>query len=86
MASRLGHFDPGIRFSPPEIVLSRKHVVRHGWREAMHTLLHEMVHQWRHETGQAVDLGAGFRRKCREVGIAPSAKRILLPLARVRRA
>ena len=86
MASRLGHFDPGTRFSPSEIVLSRKHVVRHGWREAMHTLLHEMVHQWQHETGQAVDHGAGFRRKCREVGIAPSAKRNVTPLARLKRA
>ena len=85
MASRLGHFDPGSRLTPPEIVLSRKHVVRHGWRETMHTLLHEMVHQWQHETGQPVDHGREFRRKCRDVGIAPAARRDVTPLARLRR-
>ncbi len=85
MASRLGHFDPGARLLPSEIVLSRKHVLRHGWRETMHTLLHEMVHQWQHETGQPVDHGREFRRKCREVGIAPAARRDVTPLARLRR-
>jgi hypothetical protein len=84
MASRLGHYDPGSRLTPPEIALSRKHVVRHGWREAMHTLLHEMVHQWQHETGAPIDHGAGFRRKCREVGITPAARRDVLPLTRKR--
>jgi hypothetical protein len=84
MASRLGHYDPGSRLTPPEIALSRKHVVRHGWREALHTLLHEMVHQWQHETGAPVDHGAGFRRKCREVGITPAARRDVLPLAKKR--
>ncbi len=85
MASRLGHFDPGSRLLPSEIVLSRKHVVRHGWRETMHTLLHEMVHQWQHETGLPVDHGREFRRKCRDVGIAPAARRDVTPLARLRR-
>lgn len=80
MATRLGHFDPGSRLTPPEIVMSRRHVVRHGWKEAMHTLLHEMVHQWQHETGQPVDHLAGFRRKCREVGITPAARRDVTPL------
>lgn len=81
MATRLGHFDPGTRHTPPEIVMSRRHVTRHGWREAMHTLLHEMVHQWQHETGIAVDHGAEFRRKAREVGITPAARRDVTPLA-----
>lgn len=80
MATRLGHFDPGSRLTPPEIVMSRRHVVRHGWKEAMHTLLHEMVHQWQHETGRPVDHLAGFRKKCREVGIAPSARRDVVPI------
>lgn len=80
MATRLGHFDPGSRHVPPEIVLSRRHVTRHGWREAMHTLLHEMVHQWQHETGIPVDHGREFRRKAREVGITPAARRDLTPL------
>ncbi len=82
MASRLGHYDPGSRLTPPEIALSRTHVVRHGWKEAMHTLLHEMVHQWQHETGAPVDHGPGFRRKCREVGITPAARRDVIPLSK----
>jgi len=82
MATRLGHYDPGSRHGPAEIVMSRKHVVRHGWREAMHTLLHEMVHQWQHETGAPVDHGPGFRKKAREVGITPSARRDVVPLER----
>lgn len=82
MATRLGHFDPGSRHTPPEIVMSRQHLVRHGWREGMHTLLHEMVHQWQHETGRAVDHGTDFRAKCREVGITPSARRDVVPIAK----
>lgn len=85
MATRLGHYDPGSRLTPPEIALSRTHVMQHGWREAMHTLLHEMVHQWQHETGASIDHGAAFRRKCREVGITPSAKRDVTPLVNRRR-
>lgn len=85
MASRLGHYDPGSRLTPPEIALSRTHVVKHGWKEAMHTLLHEMVHQWQHETGATLDHGAGFRKKCREVGITPAARRDILPLAKKRK-
>ncbi len=80
MATRLGHFDPGSRLTPPEIVMSRRHVVRHGWKEAMHTLLHEMVHQWQHETGRPVDHLGEFRKKCRAVGITPSARRDVVPL------
>jgi hypothetical protein len=80
MATRLGHFDPGSRLTTSEIVMSRTHIVRHGWREAMHTLLHEMVHQWQHETGRPVDHLGAFRKKCREVGITPSARRDVTPL------
>jgi hypothetical protein len=82
MATRLGHYDPGSKHVASEIVMSRKHVVRHGWREAMHTLLHEMVHQWQHETGAPVDHGSGFRKKAREVGITPAARRDVVPLER----
>jgi SprT-like family len=85
MATRLGHFDPGSKHVASEIVMSRKHVVKHGWREAMHTLLHEMVHQWQHETGAPLDHGAGFRKKAREVGITPAARRDVMPLERRRR-
>lgn len=75
MATRLGHYDHGSPRSAPEIALSRSHIVRDGWREAMHTLLHEMVHQWQHETGQPVDHGTAFRLKARAVGITPAARR-----------
>jgi hypothetical protein len=84
MATRLGHYDPGSRHMSPEIVMSRTHITRHGWREAMHTLLHEMVHQWQHETGQPVDHGTAFRQKAREVGITPAARRDVTPLERRR--
>ena len=46
---------------------------RHAWAEVEETLLHEMVHQWQAETGRAVDHGAEFRRKAREVGGVPRA-------------
>jgi hypothetical protein len=42
-----------------------------------HTLLHEMVHQWQAETGIPVDHGPTFRRKARQVGVLPGAKRSL---------
>ncbi|MFY7922282.1 MAG: SprT-like domain-containing protein [Gemmatimonas sp.] len=84
MATRLGHFDAGSRHLAPEIVMSRSHIARHGWREAMHTLLHEMVHQWQHETGRPVDHGPEFRNKAREVGITPAARRDVTPLERRR--
>lgn len=84
MATRLGHYDPGSRHLPPEIVMSRSHIHKHGWREAMHTLLHEMVHQWQHETGRPVDHGPEFRNKARDVGITPAARRDVTPLERRR--
>ena len=58
---------------PMRIVLSRRLLKRHPWREVEETLLHEMVHQWQAETGARVDHGARFRRKAREVGIVPRA-------------
>ena len=76
MKSRLGHYSPGSGI-PAEIAISRTHIRRHGWPEALHTLLHEMVHQWQDETKRPIDHGTGFRAKCREVGIAPYARRAL---------
>lgn len=58
---------------PIRIVISRRLLKRHPWREVEETLLHEMVHQWQAETGARVDHGAGFRRKALEVGIVPRA-------------
>jgi hypothetical protein len=75
MKSRLGHYSPADAASPAEIAISRRHIRRHGWPDAIETLLHEMVHQWQAETGAPLDHGPGFRRKAREVGIRPRAKR-----------
>ena len=76
MRTRLGqlclHHETG---RPHEITLSRSHIDRHGWREAAHTLLHEMVHLWQHVNGHAVDHGPMFRRKAREVGVVAAARR-----------
>jgi hypothetical protein len=60
-----------------ELSLSRRHLARHPWSEVEHTLLHEMVHQWQAESGFAVDHSAIFRRKAREVGVIPAAKRTI---------
>jgi hypothetical protein len=75
MKSRLGHYSPSGEGSEPEIVISRRHIRRDGWEEALHTLLHEMVHQWQDEQGLVVDHGASFRAKARAVGITPLACR-----------
>jgi hypothetical protein len=77
MRRRLGHYAPGSERESlgSEIVISRRHIRRDGWRQALETLLHEMVHQWQHETGHPLDHGAAFRRKAIEVGIAPRASR-----------
>jgi len=75
MKSRLGHYTAAQRGEPGENAISWRHIRRHGWDEALHTLLHEMVHQWQDETGRAIDHGAGFRAKARAVGIAAAARR-----------
>jgi hypothetical protein len=78
MRSRLGHYSPGLRCEP-EIAIARRHTRRDGWASVVETLVHEMVHQWQHETGRPVAHDPDFRRKCREVGIAAHAKRPALP-------
>jgi hypothetical protein len=75
MKTRLGHYCPASEGCQPEIVISRRHIRRDGWDEALHTLLHEMVHQWQDEQGLVVDHGASFRNKARAVGITPLACR-----------
>jgi len=75
MKSRLGHYSPAREGVAPEIVISRRHIRRDGWGEALHTLLHEMVHQWQDEQGLVVDHGASFRAKARAVGITQLACR-----------
>jgi len=75
MQSRLGHYTAATPTATGEIAISFRHLRRHGWTEVLHTLLHEMVHQWQDETGNPLDHGPGFRAKAREVGIAAAAKR-----------
>jgi hypothetical protein len=75
MKSRLGHYSAAAPQESGEIAISFRHLRRHGWPEALHTLLHEMVHQWQDENGHVLDHGRTFRAKAREVGIAPAAKR-----------
>ena len=86
MRSRLGQYSaPSASGEPAEIAISRAHIRRHGPAEALHTLLHEMVHQWQAERGQEIDHGRMFRAKACEIGIAPRARRELRPAARAGR-
>jgi hypothetical protein len=75
MRSRLGHYSAANAGESGEIAISWRHLRRHGWDEALHTLLHEMVHQWQDESGHPLDHGRTFRAKAREVGIQAAAKR-----------
>jgi hypothetical protein len=75
MKSRLGHYTAATDGRSGEIAISWRHLRRHGWQEALDTLLHEMVHQWQDETQRPIDHGRAFRVKAREVGIAASARR-----------
>jgi hypothetical protein len=76
MQTKLGHYTHRDREGRgAEIVISRRHIRRHGWDEALQTLLHEMVHQWQDETGKAIDHGRGFRAKAKAIGITPLARR-----------
>jgi hypothetical protein len=76
MRTRLGELAVDLKAGHPlEIGLSRRHLARNGWVEVEHTMLHEMVHQWQAESGLPVDHGRTFRRKAREVGVLPAAKR-----------
>jgi hypothetical protein len=74
MRSRLGHYSPG-GATAPEIAIARRHLRRDGWASVLDTLAHEMVHQWQHETARPLAHDRDFRRKAREVGIGPHAKR-----------
>ncbi|MGI9075775.1 MAG: SprT-like domain-containing protein [Gemmatimonadaceae bacterium] len=60
---------------PAEISISRSHIRRHGWSDVLHTLLHEMVHQWQAESGYELGHGRTFRDKARQVGISACACR-----------
>jgi hypothetical protein len=75
LRSRLGYYRIATPRYPSLIVISRRHLRRHGWAEVFDTLLHEMVHQWQDESGLSVDHGAQFRAKARAVGALPRARR-----------
>ncbi len=87
MRSRLGHYTAATPAGDSaEIAISRSHLRRHGWDETLHTLLHEMVHQWQDETGRSIDHGTTFRAKAREVGIEAAARRMVCaPAPRIAR-
>jgi hypothetical protein len=78
MRTRLGHYSPG-GVGTPEIAIARRHARRDGWESVVDTLVHEMVHQWQHETGRPVAHDPDFRRKCRAVGISSRAMRPPIP-------
>lgn len=75
MKNRLGHYMEAGRGLPAEIAISRQHITRDPWDDVLHTLVHEMVHQWQDENGYALDHSQIFRRKAREVGISVRATR-----------
>jgi hypothetical protein len=77
LRSRLGYYRLATARGPGLIVISRRHLRRHGWDEAIATLLHEMVHQWQDEQHLPVDHGREFRAKAKAVGCHPRARRAL---------
>jgi hypothetical protein len=78
MKTRLGEYSVNVRTGESvAITISRSHIRNEPWPEVEHTLLHEMVHQWQVESGLPLDHGPQFRKKAREIGIQPSARRHL---------
>jgi hypothetical protein len=74
MKNRLGHYMMATKNGlPAEIAISLRHIKRDPWEEVLHTLVHEMVHQWQDEKGFPIDHGRHFRSKAREVGISARA-------------
>ena len=75
MKNRLGHYMVAGAKHGAEIAISLRHADRDPWSDVLHTLVHEMVHQWQDENGLALDHGVTFREKAREVGISARATR-----------
>jgi hypothetical protein len=75
MKNRLGHYMVAGGDTSAEIAISMKHVERDPWEDVLHTLVHEMVHQWQDQQGMALDHSQTFRAKAREVGISTRATR-----------
>ena len=86
MRTRLGELTVNPRTNrATEIAISRHHLECDGWDEVLHTLLHEMVHQWQVESGLDPDHGETFREKALEVGVVPGARRVVRPQRRAAR-
>jgi SprT-like family protein len=75
MKNRLGHYMVAGGTQSAEIAISLRHVQRDPWDDVLHTLVHEMVHQWQDENGLALDHGPTFRAKAHEIGISSRATR-----------
>jgi hypothetical protein len=75
MKNRLGHYMVAGSGVPAEIAISLRHIERDPWDDILHTLAHEMVHQWQDQNGMPLDHGQTFRAKAREVGISARATR-----------
>jgi hypothetical protein len=75
MRRKLGHYSPATHGLPPEIAIGRRHIGQDSWDDVLHTLLHEMVHQWQDENGFALAHDARFRRMARALGADPRAVR-----------
>jgi hypothetical protein len=75
MKNRLGHYMVAGGGHAAEIAVSLRHVERDPWEDVLHTLVHEMVHQWQDQNGMALDHGQTFRAKARAVGISARATR-----------
>ena len=85
MKNRLGHYMVACPKQRAEIAISLRHVERDLWSDVLHTLVHEMVHQWQDENGLALDHGSTFRAKAHEVGISARATRPPTPAAAANR-
>ena len=76
MKNRLGHYMAATPSGlPAEIAISWRHIRRDSWDEVLHTLVHEMVHQWQDQNGLPIDHGRHFRAKAKEIGISGRATR-----------
>lgn len=75
MKRKLGHYSLALGAARADIAISRRHIRRDAWEDVVHTLLHEMVHQWQQENALPVAHDRAFRAKCREVAIDPRAVR-----------
>jgi hypothetical protein len=84
MKNRLGHYMVACGGQDAEIALSLRHVERDPWDDVLHTLVHEMVHQWQDQQGMALDHGQTFRDKAMEVGISARATRPAMGAAQPR--